>query len=204
MGTKSNPGKFDCYANALPDEPMFVLLARDPSASDLVRAWAAERSYQISLGNKPTSDGAPCAEAIECADAMDAWRKANDGKWRSTFRVGGRYRTQGGEIIKFVGVANSGTNFETMYDEAGVHRYTRRDLGRVTGSAHDYSNPLNTPPGSDVKEADRVEAELVEAEATGHHEFISSKCTCDQALDSCPVHGFGSDDTSVLREDKEA
>lgn len=30
MGTKSNPTQFDCYANALPDEPMFILLARDP------------------------------------------------------------------------------------------------------------------------------------------------------------------------------
>lgn len=29
MGTKNNPGAFDCYANAEPDEPMFVLLARD-------------------------------------------------------------------------------------------------------------------------------------------------------------------------------
>lgn len=23
MGSKTNPGQFDCYANALPDEPMF-------------------------------------------------------------------------------------------------------------------------------------------------------------------------------------
>jgi len=28
MATKKNPGEFDCYANAGPDEPMFVLLAR--------------------------------------------------------------------------------------------------------------------------------------------------------------------------------
>jgi hypothetical protein len=28
MGTKNVPGKFDCYANALPDEPTFVLLGR--------------------------------------------------------------------------------------------------------------------------------------------------------------------------------
>lgn len=29
MGTKNNPGEFDCYANAAPDEPMFILLGRD-------------------------------------------------------------------------------------------------------------------------------------------------------------------------------
>jgi hypothetical protein len=29
MGTKNQPGKFDtCYANADPDEPMFVLLGK--------------------------------------------------------------------------------------------------------------------------------------------------------------------------------
>ena len=32
MGTKNNPGKFDCYEHAKPDEPMFVLLGRDLEA----------------------------------------------------------------------------------------------------------------------------------------------------------------------------
>lgn len=40
MGTKNNPGKFDCYDAALPDEPMFVLLARDP----VVREWVRRRA----------------------------------------------------------------------------------------------------------------------------------------------------------------
>jgi hypothetical protein len=65
MGTKNNPGTFDCYANAEPDEPMFVLLARDPAAPYLVRRWA---------GLRP-SDRAKVIEAMECADSMDAWRK---------------------------------------------------------------------------------------------------------------------------------
>lgn len=40
MGTKNNPGSFDCYANAAPDEPMFILLGRDPRAIFLVKLWA--------------------------------------------------------------------------------------------------------------------------------------------------------------------
>lgn len=40
MGTKSNPGKFDCYDKAEPDEPLFVLLARDETAADFVELWA--------------------------------------------------------------------------------------------------------------------------------------------------------------------
>lgn len=43
MGTKNNPGPYDCYANAEPDEPMFVLLARDETAPYFVEAWAAVR-----------------------------------------------------------------------------------------------------------------------------------------------------------------
>ncbi len=63
MGTKRNPGKFDCYESAGPDEPMFVLLGRDPSAPLLVELWAAMRS---DAGEQPEK----VREAISCADAM--------------------------------------------------------------------------------------------------------------------------------------
>jgi len=82
MGTKNDPGKFDCYANALPDEPMFILLARDMDAPARVRSWAAERALSILLGEKPESDKAMVIEALECADKMQRWRAENDGKWR--------------------------------------------------------------------------------------------------------------------------
>lgn len=82
MGSKLNPGTYDCYANALPDEPMFVLLARDPSAPDLLRMWALSREVAVIDGRRPESDRALVGEARECAEAMKAWRLANDGKWR--------------------------------------------------------------------------------------------------------------------------
>lgn len=66
MGTKKKPGAYDCYANAAPDEPMFVLLGRDPMAGALVRAWAEMRAL---TGEEP----AKVAEARACADAMDAY-----------------------------------------------------------------------------------------------------------------------------------
>jgi hypothetical protein len=43
MGTKTNPGDFDCYARAEPDEPLFTLLGRDPLAGILVMIWAEAR-----------------------------------------------------------------------------------------------------------------------------------------------------------------
>jgi hypothetical protein len=82
MGTKANPAKFDCYANAMPDEPMFVLLGRDPLAPYHVREWAELRAEAIRTGNKPDSDWAMVEEARECADNMEHWRKENNGKWR--------------------------------------------------------------------------------------------------------------------------
>lgn len=82
MGTKNHPGKFDCYANALPDEPMFILLARDPAAPFLVRAWAERRQADMQAGTRPAGDLAMVGEAEECATAMAEWRKRNDGKWR--------------------------------------------------------------------------------------------------------------------------
>jgi hypothetical protein len=82
MGTKNEPGAFDCYANALPDEPLFTLLARDPDAPGLVHDWAAKRAAAIRAGRKPASDAALVDEARACAVKMERWRIANDGAWR--------------------------------------------------------------------------------------------------------------------------
>ena len=98
MGTKNDPAPFDCYANAEPDEPMFVLLARDRVAPDTVRMWAALRALHLAddreaiayLGGValglversdtsgiPADEHAQIAEALDCADAMQQWRETN-------------------------------------------------------------------------------------------------------------------------------
>lgn len=82
MGSKLNPGEFDCYSNALPDEPMFILLARDPHAPALVQLWATYRGRDIEVGDRPKTDQAMVEEAIICATSMRGWRIRNDGKWR--------------------------------------------------------------------------------------------------------------------------
>lgn len=71
-----------CYAAALPDEPMFVLLARDPFAPQLVRDWAHQRQVDINNGERPAEDEAKVHEALEQAGRMESWRVANNGKWR--------------------------------------------------------------------------------------------------------------------------
>ena len=76
MGTKNDPGAYDCYDKAEPDEPLFVLLARDPAAPGLVEAWAAERLLLIEDGTKPEADQPMIEEALRCAAAMRSWRDA--------------------------------------------------------------------------------------------------------------------------------
>lgn len=78
MGTKNNPGDYDCYANAEPDEPMFVLLARDPVAPVLVMLWTqirSELSKMSARGDEPEK----LEEAEACADAMKAYYRAKRG-----------------------------------------------------------------------------------------------------------------------------
>ena len=56
MGTKNNPGKFDCYANAKPDEPLFVLLVafrhRRSAASESLAKTIYQPAHEWTIGRK--------------------------------------------------------------------------------------------------------------------------------------------------------
>lgn len=84
MGTKANPGKYDCYANAKEDEPLFVFRANDPLASYMVEIWCAIRcgdekaaigrvAAAISLMEGREMNQEKTAEAMKCAAAMRLW-----------------------------------------------------------------------------------------------------------------------------------
>lgn len=73
MATKNNPGKFDCYDKAEPDEPMFVLLGRDKHAPALVWLWAALRGMDKESPEK-------LEEAMNCAAEMIHWQISHDRK----------------------------------------------------------------------------------------------------------------------------
>jgi len=79
MGTKSEPGEYDAYDKAAPDEPMFVLLARDPQAPDIVLDWAFRRERSIRRGDHPASDKAKVQEARDLARKMMVWRQSRLG-----------------------------------------------------------------------------------------------------------------------------
>lgn len=78
MGTKRNPGKYDCYAKAEPDEPIFVLRASDPLAADLVRTWAGRYAWNSSA--RGGGDEEKYEEALACAEAMEIWYRERNGE----------------------------------------------------------------------------------------------------------------------------
>ena len=84
LGSKRNPGPFNCYADALPDEPMFILLARDPYAPILVRRWAEWAEIN-------SKDPVKVEMARETAREMEEWRlKHKREDWQSPARFARR------------------------------------------------------------------------------------------------------------------
>jgi hypothetical protein len=58
-----------CLNKAAPDEPVFVLRAKDPIAAQVVRLWAAMAENDHSADK--------CIGALAIADQMDRWRDEN-------------------------------------------------------------------------------------------------------------------------------
>lgn len=82
MGTKLEELRNGCFARAMDDEPMFVLLARDPASPEMVEQWAQQREDEIKAGKRPANDMAQVEEARTCAKRMRSWRVIRDGAWR--------------------------------------------------------------------------------------------------------------------------
>jgi hypothetical protein len=72
----------DCYHRALPGEPRFTLLGRDPDFQRLVIKWARRRKRDIDAGDRPQSDQFLVDDALALAKQAPSWRSANMGKWR--------------------------------------------------------------------------------------------------------------------------
>ena len=75
MGTKANPGEFDCHGAAGSNEPIFTLRARDPLAPILVRLWVQMRRFSRPIYDEPDREREHRKrnEAIRCANEMDRW-----------------------------------------------------------------------------------------------------------------------------------
>jgi hypothetical protein len=90
-------GKFDCLSKAADDEPVFVLLARDPAAAVLVERWANMRDELIAFSHcvETPEEREQIAEARECG-----------GDARLPRRVARRARSSGQASQKGPSLAN--------------------------------------------------------------------------------------------------
>ncbi len=75
MTNKNHPGPFNCYAAALPDEPIFVILGRDPAAPRAMREWSKERDLR---GKNKTPDDIERIHSVNAQiQEMIVWRDRN-------------------------------------------------------------------------------------------------------------------------------
>lgn len=65
-GSDIGEGNHDCLAKRRPDEPMFILLGRDPDAHNIVRSWAERR---LAAGGDPEH----CQMGLDTAERMQAY-----------------------------------------------------------------------------------------------------------------------------------
>lgn len=75
MGTKTNPGRYDCYEALREDEPHFVLMARDEHFARVVGFWAMLRMQFIAEGKDPVADVDKVTEALQVAREGVEWRR---------------------------------------------------------------------------------------------------------------------------------
>ena len=72
MPSKQNPGVYDCYKAALPDEPVFTILGRDLAGPATLEFWASQR---IKLGKTVEDDDKDRIRvAFDDAKEMQEWR----------------------------------------------------------------------------------------------------------------------------------
>jgi hypothetical protein len=125
MATKANPGKYDCYENAAPDEPMFVLLARDRHAPALVALWAVMRELY-------GEDAEKVAEARQCCVDMIAWAVEHDRK------IDGYGAVTLAGVFELIRCANSSLKSGEWKNDPTPDAFVRGLLGRTeidTGKA---------------------------------------------------------------------
>lgn len=108
MGTKNNPGQYDCYAAAQDDEPFFLLLARDPLAPLLVRLWADIRQQNAGPGEVNDDQLNKLQEARMCAVEMTAWARVRAELQLNVGRAMSAQEASEGTIMKAFRLALTG------------------------------------------------------------------------------------------------
>lgn len=113
MATKNNPGTYDCYAKAEPDEPIFILLGRDRHAPTLVWLWAVLRELD-------GEDQAKIDEARACCLAMIHYL---DSKQKKAVGIGQSVLSGMLDLIRVANMAVAAGAKNSASDEDTIRRF---------------------------------------------------------------------------------
>lgn len=132
MGTKNNPGAFDCHDKAEPDEPRFILLGRDKHAPTLLWLWASMRELD-------GEDPAVVKEARECAMDMLKWAAENN---RTSVGIGQAAMAAVMELIRTVNSLMNELRDGKLPNNATTDDEMRRFLCETV---FNFQKPAETP-----------------------------------------------------------
>lgn len=131
MGTKLEPGKFDCHAKAAPDEPLFTLRGKDPAAPYLVMMWFYSRKGDWSamhriVGTMSADDNIMCRisddsyekleEAMRLVGDMEEWYRDKVDKGPDPIL------TAIGHLVRRMNTGGPGARktLDALFDEEGI------------------------------------------------------------------------------------
>lgn len=136
MGTKIEGD--GCYDAALPDEPMFTLLARDPTAPRFVMEWCKQRLADIDAGVRPEEDRQQVSEAIDLANRMIEWREKNLDAWKDAQTNGvGIQNAERAATLAYLGQRIQGYNLRInraeKEDDKTFYKIAASTVGVIAG-----------------------------------------------------------------------
>lgn len=106
-----------------------------------------EQVVQPTVSINGNTNKARYKRVVGSEDQVDITSDPNEKLAPPMFMVGRSYHQIDGTIVMIIGQANPNTSYETVYSisSAGetVHRYNRRDFGRVTGTDSEDPDPRN-------------------------------------------------------------
>jgi hypothetical protein len=148
VATKNNPGRYDCYAHAAPDEPLFVLLARDKHAGVLVYLWSVLRELD-------QEDKEKVQEARDCCNAMFRWQRENN---RKTIGLGHAALAAVMDLVRMANVSHRDLGTKTDNEETN-----NDDLRRFLAGFDPVSSTDNTTVVQALVEDLQIDPTLADA-----------------------------------------
>lgn len=153
MSTKENPSPFDPYKKLLPNEPYFLIRAKDPDFEMNVRRWAGDRTLRINMNAWPDTqkERSKVSSALELARAgkewLDEYRRQEDNKKHPLdeegYKTSGEHkrtatgntgRALGNKVAATSKIKGKPVSVKAALRKAGIKPKTKKELAKFASS----------------------------------------------------------------------